>query len=310
MFVRLRRLRAAVARYGRAHRQAALDTYLFLVRRSLGSLVVWVMIGASLALPTGLYLASYNLAGVQSQWAARPAVTVFFTPELSSEGIRQLQQKLADVPGVASLVFVSANEALRDMSARLSLKDDLAALGSNPLPASALVTTTPDADLAALSARLRSLPGVDQIVLERAWLERLAAITQLMTRLSWLAGGLLALTAALVAGSAVRLAIDERLEEVLVLRLVGATDGQIRRPFLYLGLWYGLGGGVLSALVLSLALEAIAGPMLALSASYGAQMHIVGFDLPLVLALVSTGAVLGVLGAAVSARRSAQARLN
>ena len=297
-------------RYFRAHREAAVETYRFLALHTAGSLVVWVMIGASLALPAGLYLVSYNLARMQAQWSSRPAMSVFFAPQLSPAAAHDLQQRIGRLAGVRALVFVSPDAALRDLSSRLAIKDDLAALGANPLPASVLLTTAPGANLSAIETALRSMPGVDRIVIERAWLERLEAVSQLVARLSWLAGAMLALTAAVVAGSAVRLAIDERLEEVLVLRLVGATDAQIRRPFLYLGLWYGLGGGLLGALVLSSGIGAITGPLLALSASYGVDIRVSGFDPALLLALILGGALLGIVGASISARRStARARL-
>ena len=89
-----------------------------------------------------------------------------------------------------------------------------------------------------------------------------------------------------------------------MLRLVGATAGQIRRPFLYLGLWYGLGGGLLGALVLSFGMGAITRPLQTLSVSYGVDIQVAGFDPGLIGGLVASGALLGVLGAAISARRS------
>ena len=278
-------------RYFRAHRDAAVETYKFLALHTFGSVIVWIIIGASLALPAGLYLASYNLARVQAEWSSRPALSVFFTPGLDETAVRALRERIDAMPSVVSQVFVSPDAALRDLSSRLAIKDDLAALGTNPLPASVLLTTAPGADLTAVESALRRLPGVDQIVVERTWLRRVGAVSELVTRLSWLTAALLALTAAIVAGSAVRLAIDERLEEVLVLRLVGATDTQIRRPFLYLGVWYGLGGGLLGALVLSLAIGAMTDPLRALSASYGVNIEVAGFDADL-------------LGASISARRS------
>ena len=294
----------------RSHREAAVETYKFIAMHTFGSLVVWVMIGAALALPAGLYLASYNLGRVQAEWSARPALTVFFSPELSGEAVRDLRRRVAAVGGVTASVFVSADAALRDLSSRLAIKDDLAALGANPLPASVQLTTASSVDLAAIERTLRGMPGVDQIVVERAWLERLAALSQLVDRITWVSAAMLALTATIVAGSAVRLAIDERLEEVLVLRLVGATAGQIRRPFLYLGLWYGLGGGLLGALVLCFGMGAITRPLQTLSVSYGVDIQVAGFDPGLIGELVASGALLGVLGAAISARRStARARL-
>ena len=222
-------VRAALRRYGRGHAEAALDTYYFLARRSFGSLLVWLMIGLSLALPAGLYLLALNLGRVEADWTARPALSVYLKVGVGAPEIAETGRAIRALSGVTSVVAVPASAALAELRRQLPVDAELASLGGNPLPHSYRVATTEGADMAALEQRLGALPNVDQVVSERVWRERFAAITRLVTQMGWSLGAMLGLTSMVVAGAAVRLAIDARLEEILVLRLFGATDAQVRR---------------------------------------------------------------------------------
>jgi cell division transport system permease protein len=105
----------------------------------------------------------------------------------------------------------------------------------------------------------------------------------------------------LVTATSVRLAIEARLDELRVQKLVGATDRQIRRPFLYFGAFYGVGGGLIAAMLLSLCLVAIESPLTALLGSYGQQLETAGFNPAFLLALLIVGGALGVVGSLVAA---------
>ena len=295
-------LRTRFRRALRAHAEAASETYFFLARRSISSLLVWLMIGLSLALPSGLYLLGVNLARVESNWTARPALNVYLDVGLAAPVVTRLRMQIAALPGVVAVEHVTAERALAELARQLPIESELRELGGNPLPDSFRVAAAPSIDLTALEAQIRRTSGVDQVVSERLWRERFAALTGLVIQMGWLLGSMLALTSSVVAGAAVRLAVDARLDEIQVLRLFGATDAQVRRPFLDLGLWYGLGGGLLGALAVSVSLGVVERALAPLSLSYGAKFDIAGFDLQLLVTLIGGGAVLGVLGAWVSAQ--------
>lgn len=288
-------------RYLRAHGDAATDTYGYLARRTLGSLLVWLMIGLSLALPSGLYLLAVNLARVETDWSAKPSLSVYLKVGMSAAEVSNASALVREAPGVARVVDVPPEQALGELRRQLALEDDLSLLGGNPLPHSLRVALRADADIVTVERALGRLEGVDQVVSERLWRERFSALTGLVVQMGWLLGTMLALTSSVVAGAAVRLAIDHRLEEIQVLRLFGATDAQIRRPFLYLGLWYGIGGGLVGALAVSVGLGFVEQALTPLSRSYGFDLAIAGFDVRLLVGLIGGGAALGVLGAAVSA---------
>jgi cell division transport system permease protein len=122
-----------------------------------------------------------------------------------------------------------------------------------------------------------------------------------------LATGLLALAVAIVIGNTIRLEINNRSVEIEVTKLVGGTDAFIRRPFLYLGVWYGLGGAVIAELVLGLALIGTAGPVRELAALYGSSFALAGLTLREHLLLLGSGALLGWLGALLATARHLRA---
>jgi cell division transport system permease protein len=184
--------------------------------------------------------------------------------------------------------------------------DALALLDENPLPASLRATLrmgARPADLDDLAEALAKETGVAEVVVERTWLERIADISRAVRRLGILLGVLFGLGALLVTATSVRLAIETRLEELRVLKLVGATDAQIRRPLLYFGALYGLGGGLCAAMIISLGLVLVEGPLSDLAGSYGQPLEVAAFDGGFLLAILCIGALLGVLGAVLAARQ-------
>ena len=110
------------------------------------------------------------------------------------------------------------------------------------------------ANLETLVADLDSLEETALVQLDTAWLERLRAILELARRVVDVTTVLLSLAVIAIIGNTIRLEIGNRREEIEIVKLVGASDGYIRRPFLYLGLCYGVGAGVLAALIVVLGL--------------------------------------------------------
>ena len=160
-----------------------------------------------------------------------------------------------------------------------------------------IVAPAGDADDAALVAALQALPQADLVQHDAVWRQRLDAWLAFGQRVVQVLSVLLGLGALLVVGNTVRLDIQARREEIGVLQLLGASDGFIRRPFLYLGAWYGFGAGLLALGLIAAAGLAMREPLAALSASYGSQFSLKGLD-ALHSGLVLLGTVLlGWLGA-------------
>ncbi|MGA1371665.1 MAG: cell division protein FtsX [Pseudomonadales bacterium] len=290
----------------RDHARICSESLRELGARPATTLLVWMLIGIALALPAGLFLVRVNLEVLSGGWEGRPGLSVYL--ELAAP--REVQENLAALlrlrPEVERVDIVSAEAALAEFKAYTDLAGVLDALPENPLPASLRVVLRPDSRAGALddvAAVLHGESGVADVVLERTWLERVNDLSAALMRLGVLLGVLFGAGALLVASTAIQLAVAQRLAEIRVMRLVGATDAQMRRPLLYLGGLYGLGGGLMAAMWVSLALVLIETPLTRLAGSFGQALKVVAFDATFLLGLLGIGLALGMLGALVSAQR-------
>jgi cell division transport system permease protein len=129
------------------------------------------------------------------------------------------------------------------------------------------------------------------------WVKRLYQFMELGQRLVWALATLLGLAVLLIIGNTIRLSIESRRDEILVVKLVGGTDAFVRRPFLYTGIWFGLGGGIIAWLLLSMGLYWLSGPVETLISLYGSDFVLQGLSLSDSLMLIFDGVILGWLGA-------------
>lgn len=292
--------------YWRDHGRVVRDTSSYVIRRFAATLWVWAMIGIALALPATLHLFESNLVRVAGQWREGPGFSVYFEPGVPLEQPQALVGRLEGNPGIDRVWLTTPDEALAEFRELSGVGDALGLLEHNPLPANVRATVTAavsPAELSALAEEAAAAGGVEDVVVERRWLERLAAIREVVGRLYWSLTAILGLGAVLISAAAVRLAIEARLEEVKVLTLVGAGRGYIRRPFLYLGAVYGLGGALVAAMAVSALLLVLEEPLVRLFGSYGRDLELTGFDPMFHLMLSGSGTVLGILGSVVASNQ-------
>ena len=296
-------MRPGVGGWIRDHLRIAGETVHFVSARLGTSLVVWLLVGIALALPSGLLLLQVNLASLTQGWEGRPGLTVYFNLATEPDQIAAAASVLEADAAIDSVTLTSREQALAEFREYTSLADALDVLEENPLPASlsaALRTGLDDTALAKVVALAEGRPGVEEVVVEKTWLERVNDISSVVSRLGMILGVLFGVGAVLVTATSVRLAIEARLDELRVQKLVGASDRQIRRPFLYFGAFYGVGGGLIAAMLLSLCLLAIEAPLTTLLGSYDTQLETAGFNPIFLVMLLLIGGVLGVIGALVA----------
>ena len=267
------------------------------VRRPWATLLTVGVMAVAFALPLGLWLALQNVGHFAGDVQQSREIDLFLTPETPVARAQALAETLRARDDVASVELRTPDQGLAEFRQRSGLADSLDLLDGNPLPA--LLVVVPEGDEARLVAALEALPETDLLQHDAAWRERLTGWMGFGERLTWVLAALFGLGALLVVGNTVRLDIQSRREEIGVLQLLGASDGFIRRPFLYLGVWYGLGAGLLALGLIAAAGWALREPLAALSASYGSQFALKGLD-ALHSGMVLLGTVLlGWLGARV-----------
>jgi cell division transport system permease protein len=282
------------------HKYSAADSLHRLLRTPLASMMTWLVIGIALALPVGLGVALDNARRVSVGWDSPAQISLFLRAEMSVEAAGRLKERIEQRPDVGSVLLVSREQALEEFRQLSGFDDVLEDLNENPLPNLLVVTPAQrlDASLAAtVREALQNEPGVDHAILDMEWIQRLNALMKLAQRFVWALGGILAAGVLLVVGNTIRLAIENRRDEILVIKLVGGSNAYVRRPFLYTGLWYGVGGAMLAGCLVGGALWWLEGPLAALALLYQSDFVLLGLGLDGGLRLLAGGGLLGLLGA-------------
>jgi cell division transport system permease protein len=292
-----------------AHHSATaawIDHHLYSLVASLGRLLgrpwssvltVGVM-AVALALPLGLWLVLGNVARFSGQVQEAREISVFLKSDIDATRAGALADEVRNRNDIGHVELRTPQQGLEQLR-DAGLGDAIDALGEDDNPLPSLLVVTPAGDEALLAASLQTLPEAELVQHDAQWRERLDGWLRFGNRAAMVLALLLGLGALLVVGNTVRLDIQSRREEIGVLQHLGATDGFIRRPFLYLGAWYGLAAGALAIALLAGAALALRAPLAALAASYGSHFALGGFDPATALGVLAGSAVLGWIGAGV-----------
>jgi cell division transport system permease protein len=283
------------------HLQVMLFSLGRLWRQPVASLMTITVIGIALVLPAGLFVLSENMSSLSNRWDSASQITLFLQKEITDQQAQQINDELKSWPEIEQVHYQSAQQSLEEFRQLSGLGDVLDSLPSNPLPAIIIVEPADDnidkATISQLVERLNALSSVEQAKLDMEWLQRFRSINKMVQRGVSILAILLSLSVVLAIGNTIRLAILSRESEIRVMKLVGATDRFIRRPFLYTGFWYGFLGGLFAWITLVLTMGLLSGPVNDLAGQYGSEFSLHWFGGFMFLILPFTGAILGISGA-------------
>ncbi|MCG6868976.1 MAG: permease-like cell division protein FtsX [Gammaproteobacteria bacterium] len=285
--------------YFRAHPRSLRFSLARLTRAPLSSLMTIGVIGIALSLPASLHVLLKNVLGAVENLDTNPGISLYLTPGLAEEDRHALQERLSRRADIASIELVTAEQGLRQFREVSGMGEVLDALEDNPLPDTLILTPTDQDDLSSLeriAGELEALPQIELVQLDLAWLKRLHAILDVGKRLVLAIAMVLALAVLLIVGNTVRLDIEGRKDEIVVAKLIGATNGFVRRPFLYSGLLYGLLGGLTACLTVEIAIGFMRGPVARLSSLYQNAYELSGLRPVDTLVVLGTSVALGLAG--------------
>ena len=271
-----------------------------LYRAPAATVMTMAVVGIALALPTGLFVLLNNLQTLSGNIEGSTQVSLYLHTNVSDARARQLTSRLGKRGSITHAEFISSERGLEEYKKLSGFGEALDALDTNPLPSvvtlQPVVNTQDSLQLSKLLQELQAIPEVELAQLDLEWVERLFAIMDIAKRGVLIVSILLSLAVLLVIGNTIRLDIQGRREEIVVTKLIGATDAFIRRPFLYGGLWYGLMGGVMAWVLVAISLALLSGPISRLTLLYSSSFSLssLGFSNGLLLILIST--LLGLLG--------------
>lgn len=281
------------------HIQSALFSLGRLFEKPTQSLLTAAVIGIALSLPS---VAMVLLSKVQavSSGMGTVKVSVFCDVELNNQQAKALAAEFELRDDIKQVRFISKEEAREEFRLHSGFGEAIDLVGKDVLPATIVVQPIGDtpspAQVKQLAEDLRSYQGVDIVQLDQRWLEKLFNWLELIQIAVTIFGLLLGMAVIVIVGNTIRLEINNRSEEIEVVKLVGATDAFVRRPFLYMGLWQGLAGGMIALVLVLVALLFIGDSIDALADSYNRNVDLGLFELGTLIMIIVGGMLLGWLG--------------
>ncbi|MCK4710264.1 MAG: permease-like cell division protein FtsX [Gammaproteobacteria bacterium] len=263
------------------------------------TLMTVAVIGITLTLPSGFYLLLKNIQSISGDLRTSTQITLYLKMDLTTTAAEQFNNQLKARPDISETTFISSTQALKDFKQHSGFGKSLDHLESNPLPHTIIVQPPQGTDtltIKTLLSKLQTLPQVDIAKLDTEWLERLFNIVEIAKRSVIIISLLFSFAVLLIIGNTIRLDIQNRYQEIVVTKLIGATNSFIRRPFLYSGVWYGLFGGLLSWLIVELSLIALSGPISTLNLLYQSQYNLITFSFNDFIIMLSFSTLLGLAG--------------
>jgi len=288
--------------YGRDHQYAFITCLAQMKKSFLSSLLLIIVISISFSLPIFLWIASINVRSITHNWPHSSQMSVFLESNLPKEKAKFLLEEIRQEQLVKFANYISPEQGLQILEEQTGMSDVSNLLLDNPLPA--VIEIQPSSggkdEIASLSKKLKKLKGISQIKLDLQWLMRLESMIELTESVIAVLMVLLCSAVLLVVGNTIRLAIINRKQEVEILKLIGATNAYIRRPFLYFGCIHGFLGALLALIGLTCLTMWLQINVTKIATLYFTHFELIGVSLRQGMLLLFIGSGLGFTGSYLS----------
>jgi len=283
-----------------AHMRAAFSGLGRLFSSPFSGLLTIMVIGIALALPTCLYIMLQNIQDLTQGWKnSSTQISLYLKSDLSNIRTQDLLHQLRTNPEIADVSYISPQQGLEEFSQVLDTQKVVSLLHKNPLPGVILVqpilSLRSPPVITVLLNSLGNLPEVDSSQLDLEWLQRLGNIINLAKHGVYVLAFLLGIGVLFIVGNTIHLATQNERKEISVLKLVGATNAFIRRPFLYIGVWYGLFGSIIALILVSIILSRLQKPVAKLASSYNSGFYLHNLSFSATFCLLSISILLGLI---------------
>lgn len=275
----------------------------------LSTFMISLVIAVAMCVPGVFYMGVDHLSKLSNHMQDETEISLFLKLDANPNVASEIDAALAKNTAIKQYHLVTKDQAWKDLKAKAEsnkIDNEVSQLTKNPLP-DAFFIQAKSADPAALETlknELQGIPGVDQAVLNAEWAKRLSSILALGTKIILFIAALLGLALLVIIGNTVRMQILTQKEEIIVSKLIGATTSFIRTPFLYAGMIYGLFGGLLAIVILTLIVQLYNQSVTQLSNLYSSDFSLPWFNIPLYIAIIISSILIGWLGSYLSVTRS------
>jgi len=272
----------------------------------LGTILICGVMGVTLSLPAILFTIIDNLGQVTSSVESKPQLSLFLKLDASSSTKQAISEQLKKHPDIAKYEFVSKESAWEQLQQNANTADISASLNKNPLPDAYFVTPKdikPE-NVQRLQQEMQQWDGIELAQLDAKWIKRLDTLLKLGQKAIFVLVALLGFALVAIIGNTVRLQMMTQLDEIEVSKLIGATNQFIRRPFLYAGTLYGLGGGLAAWLIVLGVVAFFNTSVTEIADSYASQFRLSMPNATITLVMLLSAVGLGWLGSFVAITRS------
>ena len=278
-----------------------------LVMRKWGTLLTIMVIAVSLTIPTVSYLLWKNLHLATTQFYPESELTVYLHQNLNEDEANLVVEKIRQQAGVESLNYISRQESLNEFKRWSGFGEQLDILDDNPLPAVVMIKTTKAFSESEKQEELRSdlnkIKGVQEVRLDNDWMEKLTALSWLTAHVAIFCTVLMAIAVFLVIGNSIRSDVYSQRAGIDVMKLLGATDHFILRPFLYTGMIYAVLGGFVAAVLSSFIVSYFTSAVKYVTDIFAVSFELNGLSIGEFIFLLVICLIMGYVGAWIAATR-------
>jgi len=239
------------------HFQAFIRAIIRIKSNWISSVVMIAVIGITLCLPATGFLLVKNASQLSSKIEYEAQISIFLDKDITDDQIEFIRSTLRQSELVKKVHFEPKLIAWEKLQTKLKLNSLEAGISENPLPDAFFVTlnSLDNEVIQSLNKDIKTLEGVNEAIIDSGWIKKLRSILYLIKIGLLILGSLLAIILVVVIANTIRLQTLTYQNEIEVSRLIGATDSFIQRPFIYTGIFYGLGGSMINAGLLTLITE-------------------------------------------------------
>jgi cell division transport system permease protein len=282
------------------HAHALFSSLGRLVASPFTSIMTIAVLAIAISLASGFYVLVMNLQQLTGSLETSNQISLFLKVDVSDTSANKLADNIRKNPNVQSIKLITREQGLAEFRTYSGFGRAINALENNPLPI--VIQVVPKnslEDKQGLENLLESFqrsPEVDFAQVDLQWVERLQSILAVARLFAILLNVMLGLAVLFVIGNTIRLELHNRRDEVVIAKLVGATNSFIQRPFLYSGFWIGFISGVLAWFIVTVLMLILRQPVEKLSGLYEGDFHLLFLSFTDTLALIFISSMLGILG--------------
>ena len=302
-----KRAKSAIEHDGlfKIHLKQARISFLNLWYRPLGNILTLAVIAMALALPASGYLVGKNIAKVAQGVTSPSKVSAYLHEGVPEARIMVLKDEVESWDNVANVKYISSQQGLNDLSEYSGFEQAISMLSDYALPAVLIIqpensSTSAIKEVAKLAQEIEIISDVR---LDEDWQVRLNAIQNLAITIAVALAILMLVAVFLIVGNTLRFTVLAHKEEIQVMKLIGATDSFILRPYLYSGMWFGSIGAIGAWILTAIITVMVNGAVEDLAILYDSQFRLLGLNWDESLLLLMLGVFLGFTAAKLSARK-------